>query len=73
MGTIGKVYANSMLVLINSRMLLNSGETQSTIISAAKFGTAPANDSDTVLEVAHRGDLSVDIDRMTRVSGGSGV
>ena len=34
MGIIGKVYANSMLVLINSRMLLDS---ESTIISGFKF------------------------------------
>ena len=36
-GIIGKVYANSMLVLINSRMLLGSEETSSTIISGFKF------------------------------------
>ena len=67
MGIIGKVYANSMLVLINSRMLLTSEEMRLTIISAAKFGTAPANDIDSVIE-GHRGDLSVDTDRMTGVS-----
>jgi hypothetical protein len=47
MGIIGKFYANSMLVLINSRMLLGSEEVPSTIISEMKFGAAPAaaNDS----------------------------
>ena len=43
MGIIGKVYANSMLVLINSRMVLDSEETPSTIISALKFATVPDN------------------------------
>jgi len=68
MGIIGKVYANSMLVLINSRMLLTSEEMRLTIISAAKFGTAPANDIDSSVIEGHRGDLSVDTDRMTGVS-----
>lgn len=68
MGTIGKVYANSMLVLINSRMLLGSMEAPSTIISAAKFGTAPADDKDSALEV-HREDFSVDIEERARTSG----
>jgi hypothetical protein len=72
MGIIGKVYANSMLVLINSRILFTSEETRLTIISAAKFGTAPANDIDGVTEV-HRGDFLVDIDLMTRVSRSSEV
>ncbi|KIM49804.1 hypothetical protein M413DRAFT_21942 [Hebeloma cylindrosporum] len=44
MGIIGKVYANSMLVLINSRMLLTSEETPLTITSALKFCTSPPND-----------------------------
>ncbi|KIM49808.1 hypothetical protein M413DRAFT_21946 [Hebeloma cylindrosporum] len=61
MGIIGKVYANSMLVLINSRMLLASVDAPSTIISAARFGTAPANDKDSVLEV-DRGDFSSSLD-----------
>ena len=34
---IGKFYANSMLVLINSRMLLGSEEAPSTIISVTGF------------------------------------
>lgn len=38
MGIIGKFYANSMLVLINSRMSLGSEET---IISAVRFDAAP--------------------------------
>jgi hypothetical protein len=72
MGIIGKIYANSMLVLINSRMLLTFEETRLTIISAAKFGTAPTNDIDSVIE-GHRGDSSVDTDWMTRISRSSEV
>ena len=72
MGIIGKVYANSMLVLINSRMLLISEEMRLTIISAAKFGTAPANDVDSGTE-GRRGDFSVDTDLMTRASRSSEV
>lgn len=58
MGVIGKVYANSMLVLINSRMLLGSEEAPSTIISQAQFAMTPANDEDIVKE-EHSGDISV--------------
>jgi hypothetical protein len=45
MNIIGRVYANSMLVLINSRMVLGSEETQtpSKVISVLRFGTAPTN------------------------------
>ena len=49
MGIIGKIYANSMLALINSRMLLGSEETPSTIISAFKFATVPANNKDVMI------------------------
>jgi len=48
MGIIGKFYANSMLVLINSRMLLGSEEVPSTIVSEMKFGAAPAAANDSV-------------------------
>lgn len=42
MGIIGKVYANSMLVLINSRMVIGSQDDPSeTVISAARFATMP--------------------------------
>ncbi|KAF5318152.1 hypothetical protein D9619_012089 [Psilocybe cf. subviscida] len=34
MGILGKIYANSMLVLINSRMILGSNEDQDTVITA---------------------------------------
>jgi len=61
MGIIGTVCANSMLVLINSRMRLGSEEAPSAVISAARFGTAPADDKDSALEV-HREDTSVDIE-----------
>jgi len=49
---VGKVYANSMLVLINSRMVLGSGETQtpSRVISVLRFGTAPASPEDSAIE-----------------------
>ena len=59
MGIIGKVYANSMLVLINSRMLLGSEETPSTILSALKFATIPANNEDSAIH-AHNGDVALD-------------
>jgi hypothetical protein len=49
MGIIGKVYANSMLALINSRMQLGSEETPSTTISAFKFASAPANNKDSTI------------------------
>ena len=57
MGIIGKFYANSMLVLINSRMLLGSDEVPSTIISEMKFGSAPAaaNDSAHITEISQSG------------------
>jgi len=57
MGIIGKVYANSMLVLINSRMILGSGETPtpSRVISVLRFGKAPANPTDDAID----GDLAL--------------
>jgi hypothetical protein len=54
MGIIGKVYATSMLVLINSRMVFGSEDTPSTIVSAMRFATVPDTDKD--IE-AHNGDL----------------
>ena len=58
---IGKVYANSMLVLINSRMILGSEEIQtpSAFISVLRFGTTPANTEDSPIE-ADNADLAVD-------------
>jgi hypothetical protein len=45
MAAIGKVYANSMLILLNSRVvLLGPEETSLRIISSLNFDTAPAND-----------------------------
>ena len=70
MGIIGKVYANSMLVLINSRMLLDSEETPSTIISEFKFATVPANNEDSMMQ-AHDGDVAVDTEALTGPLGGS--
>ena len=51
---IGKFYANSMLVLINSRMLLDSEEVPSKIISAIRFDAALAtvNDSEHITEIS---------------------
>jgi len=66
MSTIGKVYANSMLVLINSRMLLGSKEASSTVISAARFGTAPPNDKDSAFEAPRN--ISADIEERARNS-----
>ena len=50
---IGKFYANSMLILINSRMLLDS-EVPSKIISAIRFDAAlaTANDSEHITEIS---------------------
>jgi hypothetical protein len=54
---IGKFYANSMLVLINSRMLLGSEEAPLTIITAIRFNAAPvtANDSAHITEISQSG------------------
>jgi len=50
MAVIGKVYANSMLVILNSRMmLLDPEETSLRDISSLNFGTASANDNINVL------------------------
>ena len=65
MGIIGKVYANSMLVLNNSRILLGSNEKESTIISGLRFGASPISDTDSITE-AHHSALSVDAEEMTR-------
>ena len=54
MGIIGKVYANSMLVLINSRMELGSAETPSAVISVLRFGTTPVNPADSTIEPEQR-------------------
>ena len=57
-GIIGKVYANSMLVLINSRMTLGFEETPSTYTSLVIFAMEPTNGKDIAIE-AHNGDLAV--------------
>jgi len=64
MGIIGKIYANSMLVVINSRMQLGSKETPLRMISGLEFGT-PVNNKSGAIE-AHRGDISVDTDGTRR-------
>ena len=69
MGVIGKVYANSMLVLINSRMLLQTGS-EETIISGVKFATMPANNKDSTIE-AHNGDVTLDTEAHAEPSGSS--
>ena len=60
MGAIGKIYASSMLVLLNSRMTLGSDETSSTTISVMKFGMAPdGNKGRRATESHTSGELSV--------------
>ena len=51
MSIIGKFYANSMLILINSRMLLGSEEVSLTIISEMRFDAAPATAEDSAIPV----------------------
>jgi len=68
MGIIGKVYANSMLVLINTRMLLGSEETLSTTISAIELTTVPTNNRDSAIE-AHSGDVALDSEACAGPSG----
>ena len=58
MGIMGKFYANSMLALINSRMLLGSKETPLTIISTVNFAVIPTNNKDRMIH-AHNGDVAV--------------
>ena len=58
MGVIGKIYANSMLVLINSRVLLCSEERPLAILSEVRFAVTPANDKGNVIE-AHTADMAV--------------
>jgi hypothetical protein len=69
MGAIGKIYASSMLVLLNSRMILGSEETEtpSKGISVLRFGTAPANPGGS----ADNGDVAVDTRAGAAPSGGS--
>ena len=72
MDIIGRVYATSMLVLINSRMVLSSEETQ-TLISVLRFGTdrtAPAILVNSAIE-ADNGDVAVDTRAWPGPSGGS--
>jgi len=64
MGIIGNVYANSMLLLINSRMQFFS-EKPPMIISTARFGMAPTNHRFPVVE-GHNRDLSVHTEEMGR-------
>ena len=60
MGIIGKFYANSMLVLINSRMLLGS-EVPLTIISVMRFDAAPATAEDrNMMEISQCGQASLE-------------
>jgi hypothetical protein len=68
MGIIGKVYANSMLVLNNSRMLLGSTEEKPlTIMSGLRFGGPALSGEDDITE-AHHGAFSVDSEEMTGFS-----
>ena len=60
MGIIGNVYANSMLLRINSRRQIYSKKEPLTMVtvSKARFGAAPTNGECTTIE-AHNGDPSV--------------
>ena len=69
MGIIGKVYANSMLALINSRMLVGSEETASTNFSALKFATTvPANNEDSTIH-SHNGDVALNTEALRPLKG----
>jgi len=58
---LGKVYANSMLILLNSRMIIGSEEMPSTIISGLRFDVVPANTKAGTIEAHHwHQDLSAD-------------
>ena len=67
MDIIGKVYTNSMLVLINSRMLIGPEDIPLTIVSEMRFGTAPANNKNSAKE-ADGGDLGVDTEARVGMS-----
>lgn len=58
-GIIGTIYGNSMLVLINSGMLISSEEIPLTIISAFKFATVPDDKKINVIH-ANNGDVTLD-------------
>ena len=58
MGIIGKVYANSMIALINSQIVLGPEETPLTIISAFKFAMVSTNTKDSAIN-AYNGDGTV--------------
>jgi hypothetical protein len=60
MYVIGKIYASSMLVLLNSRMVLGSEEMPSTDMSVLRFATAHANNEDISTEAHNNGDLVID-------------
>ena len=60
MGAIGKIYASSMLVLLNSRMILGSKETPSAAISVMEFDMAPDNNKGQKDTESHSGEFSVD-------------
>jgi len=65
MGIIGKVYANSMLVLNNSRMLLGSSKDESsTILSEFRLGPPPG-DKETITDCV----FSVNSEERTRSTG----
>jgi len=60
MGAIGKIYASSMLVLLNNRMILGSEEPPSAAISVMKFDMAPNNNKGKKATESHSGEFSVD-------------
>ena len=65
---IGKVYANSMLVLNDSRMLLGSTEAEPLAgVSELRFGAPPISDKGNITG-AHHAAVSVDPAETTRLS-----
>ena len=58
MGIIGNVYANSMLLLINSRLQLGSGNKPLMIISTARFRMDRGNRGSTFID-GHNAEFSV--------------
>jgi hypothetical protein len=68
MGAVGKIYASSMLVLLNSRMILGSEEASSTTVSVLKFGTMDNNKGHRASESYISGSFSADTEEWAGAS-----
>lgn len=66
MGIVGKIYTNSMLILINSRMLIGSEDPPLTIVSGLRFDMAPADNKNSAIET-HDGGLEVDAEARAKL------